>query len=376
MGINRRQFLGWIAAAPLLLQSRASQALNANMDVDDASLLRFTSASQSLTGEHYLHLFDGLGKEIIRHALPGRAHQVISHPTQPWLLAVARRPGTSIEVLDYENGTLVQRINCANDHHLYGHAQITADGRYLLTTENSAQHDDGRLVIRDINNHFQVINEYSTAGIGPHELRLSSDQKTVVIANGGIKTQGREKMNLASMQPSLAYIDVHSGRVLEQVNLPDQYHQSSIRHIDIGAEGQVIIAMQYQGNPGDNVPLIAYHTRGESIKPLNIPLGVHSQLNQYCGSACFDSSGEFAAVSAPRGNLITLWDMRLQQFHAAIKINDGCGLAPTERAGEFLVSTGRGRLYTIDSHTLARNSLAASTDHSIQWDNHLSLVSF
>ena len=377
MEINRRQFLGWLAASPVLLQTNSVQASSSQApkapDIS-AATLRFASASQSINGQNYLHLFNGRGEPLLGHPLPCRAHQVISHPTQPWLFAVSRRPGKSIDVVDYQSGTLVQRINCANGYHLYGHAQISLDGRYLITTEKSDPHDDGRIVIRDIHRHFEITQEYSSAGIGPHELRLSPDQKTLVIANGGIKTQGREKINLESMQPSLVYLNMYTGRLLEQVRMPEEYHQSSIRHLDIAANGQVIIAMQYQGNPGDSVPLIACHTRGKPIQPLNIPPRIYSRLNQYCGSACFDSSGNYAAISSPRGNIITLWDMKAQQFSRAVKVKDGCGIAKAGRTGEFLVSSGTGRLYTLNAQTSARPSLLAAPEN-IQWDNHLSFIS-
>lgn len=370
--INRRRFLGWLGAAPLLLHSKLGLAISSA--VSDAALQRFTSASEGRDGQFYLQLFDGLGQELIHHTLPSRAHQITPHPSQPWLFAVSRRPGTSIDLLDYQSGTLLQRINCADGYLLYGHAQISADGRYLLTTEKSPRHDDGRIVVRDIYAQCKIVDEYSTAGIGPHELRISDDQKTLVIANGGIKTQGREKLNLETMQPSLVYLDMQTGQPLEQVRLPQEYHQSSIRHLDIAADGQVLIAMQYQGNPGDQVPLIASHTRGASISPLSIPLKIHSRLNQYCGSACFDSSGMYAAVSSPRGNIITLWDMKTRQFSRAIKVKDGCGLAKTGRTGEFIVSSGAGQLYAFNAQTSAQPTLLAASEN-IQWDNHLSFVS-
>ncbi|WP_293269066.1 DUF1513 domain-containing protein [Neptunomonas sp.] len=366
--INRRTFLGWAAATPMLLHSPMGLAA-----VDNTAAQRFASASQAADGLFYLYLFDGLGQEVASHPLPSRAHQVIGHPTRPWVLVIARRPGNSIDVFNYKTGTLVTRINCIHGYHLYGHAQITQDGHYLLTTEKSPSHDNGRLVVRDITHHFNIVNEHSTAGIGPHELRLTPDQKTMVIANGGIKTKGRKKINLDVMQPSLVYVDIHSGKLLEQVQLPAEYHQSSIRHLDISPTGQVLLAMQYQGHLGDTVPLVALHSRGEEIKPLVIPIQVNGRLNQYCGSACFDSTGNFAAVSSPRGNLITLWNIKARQFHAAIKVNDGCGIAKGQHAGEFVISSGTGRLYTINSQKMIRTAIP--TQLPVKWDNHLSPIS-
>ncbi|PID42800.1 MAG: hypothetical protein CSA52_00870 [Gammaproteobacteria bacterium] len=367
-GINRRTFLGWAAAMPALLHGRLLPA-----DQTDLAARRFASASKADDGLFYLVLFDGLGQVVCRHPLPGRAHQIVRWPARPWVLVVSRRPGTTADIVNYQTQALVRRIECSPGYHLYGHAQVTADGRYLFTTEKSPSHENGRMVIRDAGHDCKIVREYSTAGIGPHELRLSADQRTMLVANGGIKTEGRKKVNLDTMRPSLAYIDIRNGELLEQLFLPDEYHQSSIRHLDISANGQAIIAMQYQGNPGDSVPLVALHRRDEAMQPLTIPTAINGRLRQYCGSVCFDSTGDFVAVSAPRGNMILLWDIRKRRFQGAIKVRDGCGVAKTGEAGEFLVSSGAGSLYLLNSLDMTRTPIPA--EFPVSWDNHLSRIS-
>lgn len=369
MEIKRRQFLGWMVAIPALSLSNLSLADTRSNDAQ-APLL-FASASEVGKGEYYLHLLTETGEEKLRHRLPDRAHQVISHPRKPWLFAIARRPGTFIEVMDYQAGTLIKRITCETGYHLYGHAQITKDGRYLLTSEKSPTSLQGRIVVRDLHDQFRIIGEYSTGGIGPHEFRLTDDQSTLVVANGGILTDGRDKLNVETMQPSLAYIALKSGLLEEQVSLPEKYHQCGIRHIDISAQGDVIIAMQYEGHIADQVPLIAHHKHGQPITALDIPLDIVGRMKQYCGSACIDSSGQFAAVSAPKGDMITLWNLQAKQYIGHIIAKDGCGLARTQQTGEFVVSTGAGKLYTIQSQTLSRHAVNLS---DALWDNHLTLI--
>ncbi|RVU31582.1 DUF1513 domain-containing protein [Neptunomonas marina] len=364
MEINRRAFLGLLTAAG------AVAAMPALANQSRAIPGVYASASRGEDGRYYLNV---VAQDALRvtHLLPERAHQVLFHPKQPWVIAVARRPGTFIDIVDYDSGLLVKQIVLAKGHYLYGHVQVTADGRYLLTTEKHPDQQEGQVVVRDLRANFDVVQRYSTGGIGPHELKLTADQSEVVIANGGILTEGREKLNLETMQPSLAYLNLASGKIVEQVALDERYHQSSIRHFDLSANGDVLIAMQYQGHPADDVPLVAHHRRGQPLTALDIPTPVRTQLKQYCGSACFDSTGRFGAVSAPRGNRVMFWDMTSGQYLSDVKTKDGCGLAPTDVASEFIVSTGRGRFYRVNAATAERQRLSLPGEAIWQWDNHM-----
>ncbi|MBY4676515.1 DUF1513 domain-containing protein [Marinobacterium arenosum] len=363
-GINRRQFLTALGAG-LLLPAVPSLAA--------APALRFASAGQDGDNNHWLTLFDDQGQLLLKHQLPGRAHHVAAHPTEPWLMAVARRPDRFIELVDYQSGELIQRIEAGPQRHFYGHGIFSADGRWLAATENHLPSGEGRLVIRDCRDNFRTVADHPSYGIGPHELAYLPDQRTLVVANGGILThpeQGRKKLNLDSMQPTLAYIDSASGRLLEQVSMPAELHQLSIRHLDINRHGEVAIALQYQGGKQDRVPLVALHRQGQPLQLLEAPEPVRLAMRQYCGSARFDRSGELFAISSPRGDLVTLWQ-RDGRFIDSFRVRDGCGLAATDRDGEFVISSGNGRCYRYDLDSGRKQKLPTLMSSSLAWDNHM-----
>jgi len=364
MAINRRNFLAACAAGLLLPITGNATA---------TTPLHFASASQDSDGNHWLILFDDQGNRLTEHPLPGRAHHVAAHPTEPWLMAVARRPDRFIDVVNRNSGVLIQRIESGPQRHFFGHAVFSADGRWLVATENDIATRQGRVVIRDCQQQFKVIADYPSYGIGPHELAWLSDQRTLVIANGGIEThpdRDREKLNLDSMQPSLAYIDSQNGELLEQVQLDPSLHQCSIRHIDVNQHDQVAIAMQYQGALYDEVPLIALHQRGQAIQPLALPDSTRQRMKQYCGSARFDQSGEYFAISAPRGDLISFWQ-RDGRFLDSVRVRDGCGLAATDQRGGFVISSGNGRCYHYDISNQRKTRLPGTGQQPPAWDNHM-----
>jgi uncharacterized protein len=367
--INRRQFsllLSGLLAAPNLL----AQPVQPGAAATPGWVL--ASAATDNRKQHWLMISDTEGTLRLRHRLPARAHQVAAHPSQPWVAVVARRPGHYIDVVDYRSQALLQRIEPAADRVFYGHALFSPDGRWLIATEAALPRGEGRISIRDALNGFALVNEFSSGGIGPHELLLNPAGDEIIVANGGIQTQGRRKVNLDSMQPSLAYLQRDNGRITEQQYLAPGQHQLSIRHLDISPDGTVVIAMQYEGDPADTQPLVALHRRGQSLQPLYAPAAINRQMTQYCGSVRIDSSGRIAAVSAPRGNLITFWDLEQGTYLTQLEVRDGCGLAATAVPGEFIASSGTGQVYQLYPGEERRERLIQDMRlDRLAWDNHL-----
>ena len=92
---------------------------------------------------------------------------------------------------------------------------------------------------------------------------MHPDGETLIIANGGIKTEqaSREELNLDTMHPSLAYLNRHDGTLLEQI-IPE-HNQMSVRHLAMHDDGTVMIGIQFQGERHINVPLVLTHKRGD-----------------------------------------------------------------------------------------------------------------
>ncbi|HBR96384.1 MAG TPA: DUF1513 domain-containing protein [Gammaproteobacteria bacterium] len=364
MAINRRRFLAALAGAPFVLQARLVRA--------DASQAALFSAVRSDTRGWELLATDLDGGVVFRHPLPARAHHVLLHPQKPWVVVIERRPGTRIDVVDRNSGRLIRRLTCEPGNHLFGHAQFSADGRYLITAEQGGSDAHGSLVFRDTQNGFAVQRTLDSGGVGPHEFKwVQGTRPQLLVANGGIKTRGREKINLDVMRPSLAYLDYHSGEVQSVHRFAAQDHQASIRHLDVTADGTVLLAMQFEGDPTQIAPLAAVHRPGQALQPLPMPEEIRSRLRQYCGSACIDSSQAIGAISAPRGNRILFWHLPDQTYLGSVVVRDGCGLAPGNQPGVFFASSGSGRLYRLYAKTLRKQRIEASYTQTIQWDNHL-----
>jgi hypothetical protein len=316
--------------------------------------------------------FHADGRVVFDVPLAGRGHGAAFRPAPAQCVVFARRPGTFAVVIDLERGEAVRRIDAAAGRHFYGHGAFAPDGRHLFTSENDFEAGRGMVGIRDAEDGYRQIGEFASQGIGPHELVLMPDGATLAVANGGIRTHpdnDRAILNLESMQPSLAYLDLASGRLRDAFGLAVRLHRLSIRHLAVNRDGLVAVAMQYEGSKRDRVPLVGLHD-GSALRLLAAPPAIERRMRQYAGSIAFDHGGRLLAVSCPRGNLITFWDAEAGRLVDQMEVADGCGVAPGDAPGEFVITGGRGQVLRVAPGHDDQTPLvvAAST---AAWDNHL-----
>ena len=374
MLLTRRQFA---ACMPALLGAPAFTF------ADSASPL-FLSAASDSADTHWVIGFEENGDQVaekFRHALPGRAHHIAVNTVLGIYIVVARRPGKYLWIGDLATGNPLGQIEVPGDRHLYGHGIFETDGSRFYTTENAWQlvnGDSGRIVTWQVSRHGDTVTldrgaEFPSYGVGPHELLLASSRDVLVVANGGIRThpeQPREKLNLNSMQPSLVYIDARDGMLLEQHFLDADWHQASIRHMDINASGEIVMGLQYEGEPFDRVPLVALHRRGEAVRTLWAPEPQQGQMKQYVGSVRFDASGDFFAATCPRGNMITIWATASGEMITSLRSRDGCGICASPNG--FLYTAGTGRISHYDPAADSITEFDTTATGKVFWDNHLS----
>jgi hypothetical protein len=153
--------------------------------------------------------------------LPGRGHDIALRPGGAEWVAFARRPGRFGVAVPLGAGTPIW-FAAQPGRHFFGHGVFSADGRLLYATENDYARASGMIGVRDATDGYKQIGEFPAHGMEPHDIALLSDGRTMVIANGGIRThpdRGADELNLADMQPSLVYVDVTTGDLLEEHRL-------------------------------------------------------------------------------------------------------------------------------------------------------------
>jgi hypothetical protein len=137
----------------------------------------------------------------------------------------------------------------------------------------------------------------------------------------------------------------------------------------VAAGDIVVFGCQHRGPEADAPALIGFHRRGEAPVIVEAPAETQLALRNYIGSVAADSGGGIVAASAPKGGLVTYWDVAARRCLGASALDDGCRLAPTHQAAHFLLTSGEGWLATSDaSGGMSRQS------SGYHWDNHAILV--
>ena len=374
MAIDRRTTLRLLAGG--VAGSLLPASLRAEAGAPNAPL--YLSARVDAAGAYRVSGFSTDGARVFDLPLPGRGHSFAVRSDGRAAVHFARRPGRFALVLDLLRSTIARRVETPAGRHFYGHGVFSPDGRLLYATENDFDGERGVIGVYDTAQCYARVDEFPSHGIGPHEIALLSDGETLVVANGGIATHPdlpRVKLNLPTMAPSLCFVDRRSGALRRELTLDPALHRLSIRHLAMGPDDTVAVATQYEGPAQDVVPLVAVHRAEGGLKPLPAPLAVLRAMKNYCGSICFDPSGRTIAVSSPRGNLMTFWDVGAGRYLSSAKVSDGCGVAPGTRSGEFLASSGLGSVVVIDARSGTTRPLAVGGLESARWDNHLVVAS-
>lgn len=327
---------------------------------------RFYSAASSDTGEHFLCAWSA-GRLLFQVPSPGRGHDVVVNRARHCALYFARRPGRWFMALDADSGEALAKIHSPPGRHFYGHGALTKDNRYLFTTENDFSSGRGVIGIYDCADRFQRLGEFASGGVGPHQLAMLPDGKTLVVANGGILTapdSSRQKLNIDSMQPSLCYLDRESGALLGEWRPP--HHQLSLRHLAVDKQGTVSVGAQFEGPPGLDLPLLFSHKGEDQLQAFQTSAAVWREHRHYIASVA-SAEGKVLATS-PRGNCISLWsDGRLlERQHLA----DVAGAAYDVTQRQFVTSNGHGQFVGLKNRKLHLNGLATG----LHWDNHMSIA--
>ncbi len=356
--IDRRHFLK--AAGAGFLASLAPTARAAARTTDAV----FATAFQQRDGSFGAALLSEQGKLLHRIALPDRGHDVTFDRVSRRSVVFARQPGTFAVVFDHANGTPPVTIASVEGRHFYGHGVFSPDGRLLYATENDFDNAAGLVGIYDATDGFARIGEFPTHGVGPHEMLLLDDGRTLAVANGGIETHpdfGRAKLNIPTMKPSLVFLDRISGGLIETHELPAKLHQLSIRHMDVAEDGGIWFGCQHEGPATERPALVGLARPGDALRLIDMPDEVLSGFRNYVGSVSSNRSAGTIAVSSPQGNTLAVLDAATGKVLEARNLVEVCGVAP-DHAG-FLASTGAGLLVDAAGEQVSEPEFV--------WDNHL-----
>lgn len=363
MEIERRAFIKLAGAAALTL---CGPTIPRAQTSDGAT--RYVSACMLGDGSFAVVEFDPEGMILRTIPLPNRGHGLAMTSDRRVAVAFSRHPYTFGVAFEVGGNAPPTVFACPADRHFYGHGAFADGDRLLLATENDYEDGRGVIGVYDVAAGFARIGEFDSHGIGPHEMVVLADGRTAAIANGGIDTHpmtGDARLNLATMDSSLVFLDTANGDVLAEHRLEPSLYQLSMRHLAVDAMGSVWFGCQYVGAETDQPPLIG--RAGPDVAPVLIagPPQTRASLRNYVGAVATTMDGNVIAISAPRGGQLLFLDLDGNVLGTA-PLQDGCGIAPLE-GGRVIASAGTGALVAAGPGS----RLDAIAQYDLAFDAHI-----
>jgi hypothetical protein len=363
--VNRRAFIAGSAIA--IAGGAVAAALRLQGDGLRGTLL---SAFEDARGDQYVGGASLERQHIFGARVPMRAHGCAVDPSDPQrVLFFARRPGT--EAFELDLATLQTRtvFTTGSGRHLAGHGVFSSGGDLLYVPEHDYEHARGVLTVRDART-FAIVYEIDTHGIDPHEVALSPDGRTLLVANGGIMTHPRtfrRKLNIATMDPSFCAIDAASGNCVELWRLPD--HLLSIRHLALAGTDTAAIGLQYEGDPAQAPGIAAVYRPAEGLRLLQAPTEERVKFRGYVASIAVSAAHDLIVAACPYGEGVACWALSDGRYVGFIAANETYGLARLAD-GSVVGSQRDGSAYRLAEHRRRVEAMALDRARTIRWDDH------
>ncbi|WP_161141601.1 DUF1513 domain-containing protein [Propylenella binzhouense] len=333
----------------------------------------FLAPCRNAAGSYAILVFTESGEPVREVALPSRGHDVVLDQAGRQAVAFARRPGTFAIGFDVAGARSPASFACPPDRHFYGHGAFAPDGRLLYSTESDYAHGARGVVgVYDCTDGFRRIGELDSHGIGPHELILMPDGRTLAIANGGIATHpatGREKLNLDTMRSSISFVDRLTGDLLARHETPAEFGRLSMRHMTVDGSEFVWFGGQWEGSPVDVPSVIGRASLDSAVELLPSGPELPLALEGYIGSMARSRDGSVIAASSPKGGRILLIDAATMKILSEERLFDGCGVTGIGNRA-FLATSGAGTILPVASDT----GPGRPATFPVAFDNHVKAV--
>lgn len=317
-------------------------------------------------GTFAISAIDLQGKKLWQSPVDTRCHSGSRRPLSNELLFVERRPGWSFYVFDTDTGKRQHHLKAEDGEHFVGHGIFSPDGTRLYVPASRYEQGEGIIAVYDSQHEYKRVGTFDLKGVGPHQLVMHPDGRTLIIGLGGILTHpdyDRIKLNLDTMKPSLMLMDRHSGEILARFS--PSHHQLSCRHVDVSPTGVIYAAYQYQGPKYETRPLVARYRNGQ-YEEIDFGHEVLAQLGNYIASIVAHPENDLVAIASPVGGTALIFEGSSGKVISKTRLRD-CAGAEALPGGDFLISSGQGKLVQLSAH---RDPVELA-QMPLHWDHHL-----
>ena len=290
------------------------------------------------TWDHFLVALrlDRQPAELVRIRVPHRVHGIVPVPDRPHCVVALQKRGHGASLVDLTAGSVLQPLSKPAERQFYGHGAFLPDGSLLFNTETRTAGDyGGVLVVRD-GKTLAPIDALPTHGAAPHDCQLIDDGRVLAVTNGGapLNASGADPR-----PPSVAYIDVASGRLLERLEFDRP--ELNAGHLQISAAGDLVTVSSFrdglEAQPGITGG-ISLRARGQDFRTIGEPAGfIQSLVGETLSTVINERSRRFATTT-PLADTLAFWNLDDGSLARAEYLPQPKGVAMRADGSAYVVS--------------------------------------
>lgn len=259
-------------------------------------------------------------------------HGFAFHPVHAARVGLFEKKGSGACVIDLQAERVLRTLQPTAGRRFYGHGAYSRDGAVLMATESG--HDDGAgaLVARDPETGA-VLGEVPTHGVGPHDCALLPDGTTMVVAHGG------SSLHAAGGAPSVTWVDLPSGRLLDRVTMPSP--RINAGHVAVNARGDLAVVSA----PRDGLVPAEGHLGAVTLRPagrravqVQRPASTVRRMRGETLSVLLLEGTRTVLATHPLGDCVTAWGLDDGRLRGTWELRGPRGLGRTLDGQWVLVS--------------------------------------
>lgn len=303
------------------------------------------------TGERIYHLgmldLDAAQPRPASIPLDFLAHGITPCPHEAHHYVLFEKHGPGACVIDVAARRVVKTIAPGHARQFYGHGVFSSDGSLLYCTETHvADHKRGYIAVRD-GRSLDLVGEFPSFGVAPHDCMLTEDGRTLVVSNGGSR-YGR-----ADDRPSVAWVDVRSQTLLERHEIPDPTINAG--HLAMTREGDLaVVSAPREGlDQARRRGGIVVHPRGGELTVVREPAKLLDGMLGETLSVAIHEPTRILGATSPLGDIVAYFRLDDGSLVGSHRVPNPRGIALSRSGRELVINFGTPpRAARVDAETL------------------------
>ncbi|MBY0554273.1 DUF1513 domain-containing protein [bacterium] len=235
-----------------------------------------------------LRSFDLVNKKMTEVPITFFGHTAAHDPENPDLVVTFEQYGMRGALIDLKSKKVLQTVNTAKGNTFMGHAVFLKGQNQILTTEHNHSQTRGEIVVRNAKT-LEEVRRFSSNGIKPHDCALAENDKVLIVANAGRKS-------------NISYIEVATGKVISKIQLIDD-DKGPFSHFEISKDGWMIVG------PRRDTARVNLVSPEKEVFTLD-----HPKTNKPgVLSLAFIDSTDLVLATYPEANLVQIWNYKTKK---------------------------------------------------------------